>query len=69
MGNFPVGRDPVSSHCSLVIKGSFMLGPFIYHIYSPSYSASVKKERTQEIRVDGDRKAMSIDEAIDTIDT
>lgn len=41
-----------------------MLSPFIYHIYSPSYSASVKKERTQEIRVDGDRKAMSIDEAI-----
>lgn len=46
-----------------------MLSPFIYHIYSPSYSASVKKERTQKIRVDGDRKAMSIDEAIDTIDT
>lgn len=46
-----------------------MLSPFIYHIYSPSYSASVKKERTQKIRVDGDRKAMSIDESFDTIDT
>lgn len=64
MGNFPGGRDPVSSHCSLVIKGSFMLGPFICHIYSPSFSASVKKGRTQEIRVNGDRKTMSIDESI-----
>lgn len=58
ISNFPIERDQVSSHCSLVIVDSFKLDPFISSICIPNYSPSVKKERTQEVRVNGDREAM-----------
>lgn len=55
LGNFPVDRDPVHSLYSLVIMSSFILAPFI-----SSYSASIKKQKIQEVKVNGDRQAMLI---------